>query len=365
MNISLSNAFPPPQYLSMPAFGLDISDETIKFIRLKPRGSSIHIAEYGRKTIPKGIIAGGEIKKIDELAKILSEEIVQSFGFRYAYLTLPEEKGYMNIVELPVMSHDEMRTALEAQFSEYVPLPPEEAVFDFEILHSKTLQGTKRFEVAMVSFPRALVESYRAVLRKAGITPIAFDAEVQALARSVIPKDVKDPFLIIDFGKTRTTFIIAHEGNVRFTSTVPVAGKDIDRIIAEKLSLPLEEAEQVKKKNVNIVDAAHRDIFEAVLPVLSAVRGELERYISFWETHAPGMHGRGKYGPIKKIFLCGGDSNLTGFPEYLAHNIHIPVEHANVWTNIVSFEDYIPEIPFRESLLYGSAIGAALRSFWI
>ena len=99
------------------------------------------------------------------------------------------------------------------------------------------------------------------------------------------------------------------------------------------------------------------------MPVISAVRDELERYVSFWATHAPGLHGGEKYGPIKKIFLCGGDSNLLGLSEYLSHNIHIPVEHANVWTNLVSFDEYIPDITFHESLMYGSAIGAALRSF--
>ncbi|PIR69268.1 MAG: hypothetical protein COU47_04205 [Candidatus Niyogibacteria bacterium CG10_big_fil_rev_8_21_14_0_10_46_36] len=359
----LYKQFPPPAYLTMPAFGLDISDETLKFIKLEPFKHGVRIAASGKKTIPKGIIESGEVKKPEELASFL-REVCKPFGVRYVYLTLPEEKGYMNIVELPAMHNTEIRTALEAQFSEYVPLPVEEAVFDFEVLHVKASEkGKKQLEVAMISFPYALVESYYNAVEKAGLVPLAFDAEVQALARAVIPRGEKDPFLIIDFGKTRTTFIIAHEGQVRFTSTVAVAGKDIDRIISEKMAVSLAEAERIKKANFNIAGMSDKKIFHEILPVISAVRDELERYVSFWETHAPGLHGGAKYGPIKKIFLCGGDSNLLGLSEYLSHNIHIPVEHANVWTNVVSFEEYIPEITFHESLMYGSAVGAALRSF--
>ncbi|MDP2676324.1 MAG: type IV pilus assembly protein PilM [bacterium] len=359
----LYKQFPPPAYLSMPSFGLDISDETLKFIKLEPFKGGFRIASFGKKTIPKGVIESGEVKKPEELASFL-RDTCKPAGVRYVYLTLPEEKGYMNVVELPAMHTSEIRTALESQFSEYVPLPPEEAVFDFEVLHSKSSgKGKRQLEVAMISFPHALVDSYYHAVRDAGLMPLAFDAEVQALARAVIPRQERDPFLLIDFGKTRTTFIIVHERQVRFTSTVPVAGKDIDRIIAEKMSAPLSEAEQIKKENFNIAGSYDKKLFNEVLPILSAVRDELERYISFWETHAPGLHGGEKYGPIKKILLCGGDSNLIGLAEYLSHNIHIPVEHANVWANVVSFDEYIPEITFHESLMYGSAIGAALRSF--
>lgn len=360
----LYKQFPPPRFLSMPAFGLDISDETLKFIQLEPFKHGVRVAQFGKKAIPKGVIVSGEVKKPDELTLFL-REACRPAGVQYVHLTLPEEKGYMNIVELPTMHVSEIRTALEAEFSEYVPLPLEEAVFDFEVLHAKASHKGNQLEVAMISFPYALVNQYYEAVRGAGMTPLAFDAEVQALARSVISSKDKDPFFIIDFGKTRTTFIIVHEGQVRFTSTVAVAGKDIDRIVAEKMSVPLAEAEQIKKTNFNAAGARDKKLFNAIVPVISAVRDELERYVAFWGTHAPGLHGEGKYGPIKKIFLCGGDSNLPGLSEYLSHNIHIPVEHANVWTNLVSFDEYIPDITFHESLMYGSAIGAALRSFYL
>ena len=208
--------FPPPAYLSMPAFGLDISDETLKFITLRHGAKGIEVDQFGRKAIPPGLIVSGEIKKPEELSALL-KEVCKPLGMKYVYLTLPEEKGYMNIVKLPPMADAEIRTALEAQFSDYVPLPLNEALFDFEILHTEQRGIPKKHrEIAMVSFPRRLIENYYPVWRRADLQPLAFDAEVQALSRAVIPQTAFGSFMIVDFGKTRTSFIIVAENQVPF-----------------------------------------------------------------------------------------------------------------------------------------------------
>ena len=59
--------------------------------------------------------------------------------------------------------------------------------------------------------------------------------------------------------------------------------------------------------------------------------------------------------------LGGGDSNLTGFAEYLATGLMAPVELANVMVNVNSLDRYVPEINFRDSLSYATAMGLALR----
>ena len=48
---------------------------------------------------------------------------------------------------------------------------------------------------------------------------------------------------------------------------------------------------------------------------------------------------------IEKIILCGNGSSIPGLADYLAVGLKVPVELANVWTNIMSFEEEIPIIP--------------------
>ena len=64
---------------------------------------------------------------------------------------------------------------------------------------------------------------------------------------------------------------------------------------------------------------------------------------------------------IKEIILCGGDANLAGLTEYLTLTLKIPVKLANVWLNVFSFEEYVPEIEFNKSLKFATAVGLALK----
>ena len=66
---------------------------------------------------------------------------------------------------------------------------------------------------------------------------------------------------------------------------------------------------------------------------------------------------------IKKVILCGGDSNLVGLSEYFSVSMKVSVEMANVWVNITNTEKYIPDISFNQSLAFASALGLALRDF--
>lgn len=357
----LYNQFPPPDYLRMPAFGLDISDRALKFITFKNTRIGKYPDKYQKANIPEGIIESGEIKKEAELADLIRTHCAHT-GMKYVFVTLPEEKGYMSVIKLPLLKKNEVSVALESAFSQHIPLSIHEAVFDYSILPLQ--KGENYMQAILVAFPAELVESYYRTVTKAGFIPLAFDTEVHALARAVVPLQEKGPFLIVDFGKTRTSFIIVYEGDVRFSSTISISGLDLDRAISKTLSVSIEKAEEIKKKEINLIDS-HRNnaVFEMLLPIISAIRDEAERYIDFWETHSGEDHAVQIRPPIQKIFLCGGDANLVGFSEYLAHNLGVKVEYANVWSNIFSFEEYIPELTFRESLMYGSAIGLALRDF--
>jgi Tfp pilus assembly PilM family ATPase len=61
------------------------------------------------------------------------------------------------------------------------------------------------------------------------------------------------------------------------------------------------------------------------------------------------------------VILCGGSSNLKGFPEYITETLGIPAVRGNVWENVFSLEDTVPPIDRQHSFGYAAAIGLALR----
>ena len=165
--------------------------------------------------------------------------------------------------------------------------------------------------------------------------------------------------MITDFGRTRTGISIVSEGAVSFTSTVPIGGYSLTRAIAKELGVSFEEAEKLKQKNGFVRTSENEKLFAVLMSTVSILRDELIRHYNYWHAH-PNVYGE-RQDPISKVVLCGGDSNLNGFSEFLALGLHSPVELANVMQNVNSFDTYVPEMAFSDSLRYATAVGLALR----
>lgn len=361
MSRSLFDFFPPPNYLLMPAVGLDISDRSIKFIELERKNGGFSVSKFGSRNLPQGIIESGVIKQKEKFIDFL-KSIKEESGAKFINVSLPEEKAFLSRIKIPAVKEEELRSILEFQFEEHIPLPVHDSVFDFEVAEKKRGGGKEEFlDLNVVAFPKSLVESYRDAFKEAGFTPLAFEMEAYAFARVVVPKEEKNSCFLVDIGKTRTTFAIINSGSMQFASTVEIGGDNFDVALAKGLNISQLKAEEIKKERGLMRNKDNDKNFNFLLPIASAIRDEVSKHIIFWNSH---LDDKDNENLISKIILCGGEANLKGFPEYLSYELKLPVEISNPWVNIVSFEKEIPELEFEESLSYAVAIGLSLRSFY-
>ena len=359
--------FPPPKFLDFPAIGLDVSDRSIKYVQLRQIGRGIRIDKIGKRDLNEGIVEAGEIKKPDELSASIAS-VIKPLGVIHVVTALPEERAYISVMSLPAANKSQLYEAVETGLPEKIPLPAGEAIFDFELMPPAQISegGAKISEnqpthqdAVVYALPQAVVKKYLDVYTGAGVYPICFVMETAALSRALLSENNgKEVTMMIDFGKTRTTFVIVAGGLVRFSSTVSVAGESLDRAIAKSAGVSLKDAERLKKNTGLSKSDGNGTVFDALLPVVSALADEAERYILFWNTHAEHVHGSSP--EIKKVILSGGDSNLIGFKEYLETKLGIAVKHGNSWVNVAPFEEYVPDVSFNESLTFSTAIGLAL-----
>lgn len=354
---SLSKFFPMPKYIDPTGLGLDMSDRSLKFIELIERRGHLEIGEFGSRVIPEGFVVSGEIKNKTALSDFLASNLPMFKG-REIILALPEEKAFLGVVTLPKMPASNVREALELQLEEHVPLSASDAIFDYELIPSPEIKD--HMDVTLVAFPKNLVEDYRDVIRSAGLKPYVFEMETQALVRAILPKGIEETVMVVDFGRTRTSFAIVSGGMIRFTSTVGVAGESLDKALAKAFNMDVFAAEGLKRERGFVRTKENQETFDVLLPIISAIRDEILRHLAFWKNHASHVHR--PQADVSKLYLCGGESNLKGLAEYLSYDTKLPVLQSNPWVNISSFEDYIPKITASESLSYATALGLALRS---
>lgn len=350
----------PPAYLHISSFGLDISDNSYKYVKLREAGGGFVVNDFGSVEIPAGIIEAGTIKKPDALTPLLQNAFKNKKHFRHVALSLPEEQGFVRMIRLPQMPEEEIGEAVSLQLEDHIPLSAEEAVLDYEALPGDA--AAEYVDVLVVAYPKLVVDSYRQAIMDAGLIPVAIEMESQAISRVAIPAaEEHQTILVVDIGLTRTSFLIARNGFVQFTSTVPIGGKHIHEAIAKTLNIPAKEAERLKIKIGLEVSPENQQVYAAILPIMQTIKDEIQKRIDFWQSNST-HPGSKELHRTDKVYLCGGDANMAGLPHHLSLELKTSVELANVWVNVVTDPSYVPEIEFRESLSYATCIGLALGS---
>ena len=354
------DVLPPPDYLRMPVLCLDLSDKSIKYIELRRKNGVISVGQFGIYALDDGIIEKGEIKQKDKLI-IFLKQIKEKLKTELITASLPEEKVFLSRIKFPLMGEDKIKEALSLQLEEYVPLPNIGAIFDYDILNESHKNGKQdHLDLNLVAFPKSFVESYRDVFTGAGFIPATFEIEVQAFARAVVPKEEMGSVMVIDFGRIRTTFAIVSGGKVQFTTTIAIAGEEIEKAFMLNLKINRSQVEEAKRNIGLIKRKGNEELFESLNQTVSIIRDEAVKQAAYWMSHNEDSK---KTENISKIILCGGESTLAGLPEFLSYELKMRAELGNPWVNVVSFEDYIPEIERLDSLAYSTVIGLALRQW--
>lgn len=348
--------FPVPGFLVPQSFGFDISDESFKFVQLDIKKDQIKIEKYGECKVPTGAIESGKIKEPKVLEKILSDLKV-SEGIKSVRVSLPEEQLYLFRVKLDKNGLQDVREGIELLLEEHIPVPAQEAIFDYEILKEDALS----IYVQVVAMQRSIVEDYLSIFEHAGIAVISMEPEAQAASRAIIKRDDPNTYLVVDFGEKRTGISIISKGVVMFTSTVDVGGVMLTNLIQKSFNISFDEAEKMKQEYGLQRNSINKEMFSVLLNGVSILRDEVEKHFLYWHTH---QDEEGKdNAPIEKILLCGGDSNLIGLTDYFSVSMKHKVEVANAWINILDVEEKIPKIDFKKSLSFTTALGLALGDF--
>jgi len=275
-----------------PSYGLDISDESIKFVLFTATKQGLRLKKYGEHKISPGIIESGEIKDTKGLTEILNS-LRRQDGIKSARMSLPAEQAY--------------------------------------------------------------------ILKDSFISIAAVEPEAQAIYRAVIKKGDLGTYMIVDFGEKHTGIHIVSKGAVMSSSVVDVGGITLTNMIQMRFNLSFREAEEIKKTYGLQRNMANQEISATLLSGASLLRDAIEKLFLYWQM-GKDEHGKNNP-PIKKIILCGGDSNLIGLSEYLSVSLRNNVEMANVWINVLDTKNEVPGISLKETFSFTTAIGLALGNF--
>lgn len=361
-------------------FGLDISDLSLKIVNLQKKKGIFNLVSLIEQEIPKGIVESGEIKNEEVLVKTIKDSLRGILGekikTKYVVCSLPEEKSYLQVIQLPKMQEEEIKNAVQFEAENYIPLPIDDVYLDFQII-KPFCENIDHTDVLIAASPKKIVDSYVSVVEKAGLKPLAMEIESMSISRAIIKGEASPlPILLIDFGATRTSFIIFSGNSIRFTSSAKNSSQDLTMAIAAAMKIDFSKAEEIKRKyglmgvqkillNEKTGDfkfekeiQSDQKFFEIIKPVLDDLTEGIKTHINYYQAHFKNDHLPSNCKNIEKIILCGGGANLKGLPEFFTKELKIKTEVGDPRINIKQKD---PELSTEKALAFTTAIGLAQR----
>ncbi|MFA6375932.1 MAG: type IV pilus assembly protein PilM [Candidatus Paceibacterota bacterium] len=370
--------------LSKDAFGLEITDTTVRVMKFALRGGKAVAVSAGLASIAPGIMKDGDIKDENGLVGAIKEAVGGLSGERIktkrVVVSLPENKSFLQVIKMPKLRDEDLRAAVVFEAENYIPLPLEKVYLDYEIVPAASSQvDDGGCEVLIAAFPREAVDARVQAVVKAGLVPVAMELESQAAARVIFAGKISQPpTVIFQIGDDRTNLIVYSENSIRLTFSIPISNSYFLETIAQSAQVDMKEADVLKTKrgieefarmsDGNQTDdlsdspqfgAEQRKIFEALVPGLVDLVQQAKKCLQYYQTHET---GRGmSQAPIERILICGSGSDLLGLDEFIALKLNTRVERVSPQVCMKAVEG----IASRQSLCgFAVAGGLAMRALY-
>jgi len=334
--------------------GLDVGTNAVRVAEIEV-GPSPVLRAFGQVALPPEAMREGEIVDPGAVTAAI-ERLWRELGLRKGEVRvgIASPRVIVRPVELPAMPEEDLAGALRFQAQELIPIPIDEAVFDFQVLDTmpplEGEEGTGTSRVLLAAAHRETVTRLVDAVRAAGLRAAAIDVVPLALVRAltIVPTDDTAPGAeaIVSMGGGTTVVVVHEAGLPRFVRILGAGGRVLTDAVARDLDLPAETAESVKRQGDLAPDDLGARARAAIERPLSDLLEEVRSSIDYYRTQ-PGA------APLRRALITGGSSRLSGIVDRLSSVLGVPVEEARPRDHVVVADIGFPpeELPALDPYL--------------
>ena len=374
--------------------GLDIGSTAVRAVELTG-GDPPSVVKAAQVPLPLGAVENGEVKEPQAVAEAL-RELWERGGFKAkrVFMGVGNQRVVVREIALPFLPEKELRASLGFQVQEFIPMPVDEAVLDYDPIGEFEQDDRTMLRMLLVAAQRQMVDTVISAATGAKLEPVGLDLVPFAMVRSVgttgVGMDLEDEGdeAVIDIGAHVTNIVVHARGTVRFVRILPSGGRDITLAIARGIGVDDEVAERLKRgEDVDVVTSAPAaeesddqpegrpdggpEGEEAPPPAPTAGPPDLERVreiamqraasfvdeirssLEFYTAQAQGAR-------IARVLVTGGGSKLEGFLELLRQRIPVQVDPGQVFQHARSQLSLSEEALAEAEPVLAVAVGLAI-----
>lgn len=343
--------------------GVDIGTVSIKLVALaRGKKGAIILENYGILETheylnrPNAVIQTSALPMDPAIVGSLIATLVREVQpkTRRVVATLPLSAVFVAPIELPAIQAKELKSAVEYQARQYIPVPIEQVDIDWvSIGQFENAQGQTMQRVLLTAIPKELTARYRAAFAAAELTVTAFEVETHALARALL-LHTETPTLIIDVGGFSTNCLIVERGVVQYAIEADFGGFSLTQSLARSLQIAPWRAEELKRRRGLIGTGGEQDLSTSLAPFLDVILRECNHARQTYEK----TYGKS----VTRAMIVGGGGNLPGVSAYANVALEISLDTPRPLARVT----YPPTIEYAARLVNtecAAALGAALHRF--
>jgi type IV pilus assembly protein PilM len=352
---------------------LDIGGSSLIAIEVAGSSDRLKLKGCWEWPLSEGLVVDGEIVDGDLFAREL-RAFAHHNGLRnrVVMVSVSNQKVIVRNVDMPDMTEEELRGAIEFQAQDYIPIPVEDAVMDFQIVGKNTgADGATRQEVLLVAAQSTMINTLHGAIKQAGLKVMGIDVSSMALVRALVPAQsfnaVDNAGVcrgIMDIGSSVSTLVIAVDGVVKFTRVINYSSDRFAQVLGQQRSIPLSDAHVLCQRiglmgpvsadtslySAQVVEDTQRRLGDAATELSEEIRRSLHYY-----------QGQEKAVALTELILSGKGALVRNLDSYLSDALNIPVRVGNPLLMLAENASNLPdaELAFMAPYL-AVAVGLSL-----
>lgn len=309
--------------------GVDISNQSIKYVLIRRRGTQISVERFGRFSLNEGASESPEVL-VPVLNKIFDQNkdkktVKTVIGLEGSRIVVKREK-------FPSLAVKEIKQSLAFEIQRELGPESTEATIVADI---KPIKSESDDQYLVMGALEEDIDERVLPFSSIGVVPAKIIPYVAAIANlaKLLPAKT-GPIGILDIGAQKSTLTFLQSGDMDFYREIVVGGVDFTKAITgtifhegRAIQFSTEEANDFKMKygyplgfseGMTFRGAPLSEVGAMMRPIVERLIGEIQRSIGFYADKSGGKK-------IEKLYLIGGGSKLKHLSEVIAQKTGISV----------------------------------------
>lgn len=315
--------------------GLKLGASRLSAACLSVNGSA-QLLQLAEAPLPRGVIAGGEVRDVPALADALREFFkAHKLPRRNIRIGVANNRIGVRTLEVSgIEDPSQLAHAVRFRAQEALPIPIDQAVLDYQVLGDGVeAAGLPTKRILLVVAYRDLIRAYTEACQLAGLKLVGVDLEAFALLRALMPEAAaaaggaeRSALVAVSVGADRSVLAVSDGYTCEFTRVLEWGGNSLTVALGRALELELDEAERVKRALALQGDQTPEGLTpeqavrgrEALAVALQAFGRELVSSLQFYQGQPESLG-------IREVVLAGGTAQLVGLAGELERLVGVPV----------------------------------------